>query len=90
MPEEWCRTREYLNKGATPPRSSPISEGTLNLQASKLDLISDSLRVYSAFALEGFDTKIGRVDDLKKYRIGVVADARATYLRQRGFTTLIE
>ncbi len=49
-----------------------------------------SRSVYSAFALEGFDTKIGRVDDLKKYRIGVVADARATYLRQRGFTTLIE
>ena len=55
-----------------------------------MDLISDSLSVYSAFALEGLDTKIGRVDDLKKYRIGVVADARATYLRQRGFTTLIE
>ena len=35
--------REPLNKGATPPRNSPISEGALNLQASKLDLISDSL-----------------------------------------------
>ena len=35
--------REPLNKGATPPRNSPISEGTLNLQASKLDLSSDSL-----------------------------------------------
>ena len=35
--------REPLNKGATPPRNSPVSEGTLNLQASKLDLISDSL-----------------------------------------------
>ena len=35
--------REPLNKGATPPRNSPISEGTLNLKASKLDLISDFL-----------------------------------------------
>ena len=35
--------REPLNKGATPPRNSPISEETLNLQASTLDLISDSL-----------------------------------------------
>ena len=36
-------TWEYLNEGATPPRSSPIPEGMLNLQASTLDLISDSL-----------------------------------------------
>ena len=30
--------------GYPPPRNSPIPEGTLNLQASTLDLISDSLR----------------------------------------------
>ena len=45
---------------------------------------------WSAFALEGFDDYVPRVDDLKKYRIGVVGDARARYLRQRGFTKLVE
>ena len=41
---------------------------------------------WSAFALEGFQEKIGNFDDLKKYRIGVVSDARARYLQQRGVT----
>ncbi len=38
--------REPLNKGATPPRNSPISEGTLNLQASTLDLFRYSLSFF--------------------------------------------
>ncbi len=46
--------------------------------------------VYSAFALEGFKDKIGSAGDLFKYRIGVARDARAQYLRRRGFTNLVE
>jgi polar amino acid transport system substrate-binding protein len=44
---------------------------------------------YSAFALGGFGQKLARVDDLKAFRIGVVDDARAAYLRQRGFPNLV-
>jgi polar amino acid transport system substrate-binding protein len=40
---------------------------------------------YSAFALAGFSETPRRVDDLKQYRIGAVEDARAEYLRSRGF-----
>jgi ABC-type amino acid transport substrate-binding protein len=45
---------------------------------------------WSAFALDGFADYVPKVDDLKKYRIGVVGDARARYLRQRGFANLVE
>jgi polar amino acid transport system substrate-binding protein len=45
---------------------------------------------WSAFALEAFSDYVPRVDDLKKYRVGVVNDARARYLRQRGFANLVE
>jgi len=44
---------------------------------------------WSAFALEGFP-RLKHADDLKKYRIGVTRDARAAYLRQRGYNRLIE
>ncbi len=44
---------------------------------------------YSAFALEGFAQKFTRVDELKAFRIGVVDDARAAYMRQRGFTNIV-
>ena len=44
---------------------------------------------YSAFSLEGFEPKLARVDDLKSFRIGVVDDARAAYMRQRGFPNLV-
>jgi polar amino acid transport system substrate-binding protein len=44
---------------------------------------------YSAFALEGFSQKLSRVDDLKALRVGVVNDARASYLRQREFPNLV-
>lgn len=46
--------------------------------------------LYSAFALQEFSDRIAKVDDLKKYRIGVARDARADYLRQRGFPRLME
>lgn len=45
---------------------------------------------WSAFALDGFNEKFTKVDDLKAFRIGIVRDARAEYLRQRGFTLLLE
>lgn len=38
---------------------------------------------YSVFGLPDFADKIGRVDDLKRYRIGAVDDARGAYLVQR-------
>jgi polar amino acid transport system substrate-binding protein len=44
---------------------------------------------YSAFALAGFEPKPTKVDELKPFRIGVVDDARAAYLRQRGFPNLV-
>ena len=46
--------------------------------------------VYSAFALEGFKDKVASTGDLVKSRIGVARDARAQYLRRRGFTNLVE
>jgi polar amino acid transport system substrate-binding protein len=45
--------------------------------------------VYSLFGRAAFAGEVKRVDDLKPYRIGVVNDARATYLRQRGFDKLV-
>src|SRR4051812_25803742 len=45
---------------------------------------------WSAFSLEEFADYVPTVDSLKKYRVGVVSDARAQYLRQRGFTNLVE
>jgi polar amino acid transport system substrate-binding protein len=45
--------------------------------------------VYSLFGRAGFADQPKRVDDLKQYRIGVVNDARAAYLRQRGFDRLV-
>jgi polar amino acid transport system substrate-binding protein len=44
---------------------------------------------YSAFGRDGFKGQVKRVDDLKTYRIGVVNDARAAYLKERGFTNLV-
>jgi polar amino acid transport system substrate-binding protein len=46
--------------------------------------------VYSLFGRAAFADQPQRVDDLKQYRIGVVNDARAAYLRQRGFEKLVE
>jgi polar amino acid transport system substrate-binding protein len=45
--------------------------------------------VYSLFGRAAFADQPKRVDDLKQYRIGVVNDARAAYLRQRGFERLV-
>jgi polar amino acid transport system substrate-binding protein len=43
---------------------------------------------YSAYGLSEFADQPKTVEDLKHYRIGVVNDARAEYLRQRGFQRL--
>ena len=63
-----------------PPRTPPISEGTLNLQASTLDLISDSLvlKVGNAFNID-IPTCFGHckcfsVTRLPRYRTLKVAD----------------
>lgn len=44
----------------------------------------------SAFALADFPGRVLHFDDLANYRIGVVGDDRADYLRGRGLTALVE
>jgi polar amino acid transport system substrate-binding protein len=44
---------------------------------------------WSAFAIESAQIKIGHMDDLKRYRVGVVNDARSAYLKQRGLERLV-
>ncbi|MCF8209844.1 MAG: transporter substrate-binding domain-containing protein [Rhodoferax sp.] len=44
---------------------------------------------WSMFVLQGFSGEVRKIEDLKKYRIGVVRDARANYLRNSGFTDLV-
>ncbi len=44
---------------------------------------------YSLFAPPGFRADIHHADDLKRFRIGVLNDARAAYLRQRGFPNVV-
>jgi polar amino acid transport system substrate-binding protein len=45
--------------------------------------------VWSLFGRAGFADQPKRVDDLKPYRIGAVNDARAAYLKQRGFENVV-
>lgn len=44
---------------------------------------------WSAFALVDFPDRIAKAGDLKKYRIGVVNDARADHLRKSGFPRIV-
>lgn len=44
---------------------------------------------WSLFAREGFPPEIKQIEALKKFRVGVVNDARAGYLRSRGFDNLV-
>lgn len=44
---------------------------------------------WSLFAREGFPPDVKQLEALKKYRIGVVNDARAGYLKSRGFDNLV-
>ena len=44
---------------------------------------------WSLFAREGFPPDVKQIEALKKYRVGVVNDARVGYLRSRGFDNLV-
>ena len=67
------------------------STARLNSRNNLFQWIGPIARGYwSAFALDGFNEKITKVDDLKAFRIGIVRDARADYLRERNFTKLLE
>jgi len=82
---------EAFQRAQTDPKACAFSTARLPARNSMFKWIGPISRGYwSAFALEGFDGYLPKVDDLKKYRIGVVSDARARYLRQRGFTKLVE
>lgn len=82
---------EAFSRAQQEPDTCVYSTARLPSRASMFQWIGPIARGYwSAFALETFAETPKTVDDLKKYRIGVVRDARAEYLRQRGFTTLLE
>ncbi|MCF8211542.1 MAG: transporter substrate-binding domain-containing protein [Rhodoferax sp.] len=44
---------------------------------------------WSLFAREGFPPDVKQIEAFKKYRVGVVNDARVGYLRSRGFDNLV-
>ena len=80
-----------FQRAQTEPDVCAFSTARLPARNSMFQWVGPIARGYwSAFALEGFEDYVPRVDDLKKYRVGVVSDARARYLRQRGFTKLVE
>ena len=45
---------------------------------------------YSLFGREGFAHRLTRVDELKRFRIGAVRDARGAWLRQNSFANVFE
>ena len=82
---------EAFQRAQTDPGVCAFSTARLPARNSMFQWVGPISRGYwSAFALDGFADYVPKVDDLKKYRIGVVGDARARYLRQRGFTNLVE
>lgn len=82
---------EAFKRAQTEASVCAFSTARLPARNSMFQWVGPIARGYwSAFALEGFADYVPRVDDLKKYRIGVVSDARARYLRQRGFLNLVE
>ncbi len=83
--------KEAFERAQTEASVCAFSTARLPARNSMFQWVGPIARGYwSAFALEGFADYVPRVDDLKKYRIGVVSDARARYLRQRGFPNLVE
>ncbi|MFM9972157.1 MAG: substrate-binding periplasmic protein [Burkholderiales bacterium] len=44
---------------------------------------------WSLYARDGFPADLKKLDQLMKFRVGVVNDARAVYLRGRGFKNLV-
>jgi len=82
---------EAFQRAQTDPGVCAFSTARLPARNSMFQWVGPISRGYwSAFALEGFADYVPKVEDLKKYRIGVVGDARARYLRQRGFANLVE
>lgn len=82
---------EAFKRTQSEPDTCAFSTARLPARNGMFQWVGPIARGYwSAFALEGFADYVPKVDDLKKYRIGVVSDARARYLRDRGFATLVE
>lgn len=82
---------EAFQRAQTEPGTCAFSTARLPARNAMFQWVGPISRGYwSAFALEGFADYVPKVDDLRKYRVGVVSDARARYLRQRGFTNLVE
>ncbi len=85
------RWSDAFQRAQTDPGVCVFSTARLPVRNSMFQWVGPITRGYwSAFALDGFADYVPKVDDLKKYRIGVVGDARARYLRQRGFVNLAE
>lgn len=83
--------KEAFQRAQTEAEVCAFSTARLPARNTMFQWIGPISRGYwSAFGLDGFADYVPRVDDLKKYRIGVVGDARARYLRQRGFNNLVE
>lgn len=82
---------EVFERAKTEPDVCAFSTARLPARNALFQWVGPISRGYwSAFALEGFADYVRTADDLKKYRIGVVRDARARYLEQRGFSHLVE
>lgn len=82
---------EAFQRAQAEPEVCVFSTARLPARNTMFQWVGPITRGYwSAFALEGFADYVPKVDDLKKYRIGVVGDARARYLQQRGFPNLVE
>lgn len=82
---------EAYSRALAEPDACVFSTARLASRNNQFQWIGSIARGYwSAFALEGFTPRLARVADLKGYRVGVVRDARAEYLRQEGYTKVIE
>jgi len=81
--------KEAYEKAQSDSNTCVFSTARTNERYKLFQWVGPITRSYwSAFALADFPGKIAKVDDLKGLRIGVVNDARADHLRQRGFGTL--
>lgn len=82
---------EAFSRAQAEPDTCVYSTVRLASRNNLFQWVGPIIRGYwSAFALEGFEGKIAKVDELKALRAGVVRDARAEQLRSMGFTRLLE
>ena len=82
---------EAYSRAQTEPDTCVYSTVRLASRNNQFQWVGPIIRGYwSAFALEGFEGKIAKVDELKALRAGVVRDARAEQLRNMGFSKLLE